>query len=1002
MTRNQTLFRIFLASFLALTFQATGQAKTAPLKVGKVLHGFTLVKRQALPEIDAVGLLFEHKKSGAKLVKFESKDPNKAFVIAFATPPPDDAGLPHILEHSVLNGSRKFPVKSPFDVLRKGSLNTFLNAMTADDWTMYPIASTNAKDFFNLMDVYLDAVLYPRIHTEPRILKQEGWRYELESADAPLKYNGVVYNEMKGAFSSPERLLNARVQQNLFPDTPYGRVAGGLPEAIPELTAEQFLNFHKTYYHPSNARITLWGDGDTAAELKFIHENYLRDFKAKKIDAAFPLQKPFDKLREVEAAYPVASKEDTQNKTFLALGWSAGSPTEPVLSMALDVLSDVLVNRTASPLRQALEKAGVGKNVSAWYDGMHQGVLAVNVSNAKAGDAQRFRKLVFESLQQQVDKGLDRRLVEGVINRLEFRLREADFRSLPTGLVYAYVGLRGWMFADDPFLGVAYEQSLAKLRELSGNGGLEKLIQTHLLDNKHAVLVILSPKPGLEEENNKRIAEKLASIKAKMSKAEIEKIVIQTKELKAWQKAKDKPEDLATIPMLTLDDLDKKEPAYTATEHKIAGLRVLHAEQNTKGIIYLKLMFDTRAVPPELQPHLELLNALLGEVDTLDRSYADLDAEMNIHTGGIFTGLQVYTNVHDDKSYLPVLGLSGKALSPKLDELLSLSGEMLLHSRFEDKARIKDVLNKLWARYESMARNSGVSLAISRLLARISPAAAFSERTEGLGFIQILGPLMKAYDKRADDLLADLGLVASLVFDKNNLIVGVTCPAEDFETFKSKLPKLLTSMPAVERKAQREAGILKVGNEGLQAASKVQYVIQGGSFREQGKSYDGLMSLAGRVMSRDYLQQKVRVQGGAYGAWASFDRSGTMYFGSYRDPNLAKTLDAYKGVVDFLKGFAASEREMTRYIIGAIGGRDRPLTPSMRGTQAFSNILRQLDQAELQKEREQILAAKPSDIQALAPVVEAVLKQNKHCIYGNEKKLEENKKLFDKLLKVLN
>jgi hypothetical protein len=993
---------LMAAAFLCFSAGPAGAGAPSPgFQVGKTYHGFKLQKDRTIPEIAARGLLFQHVRSGARLVKFEAADPNKVFSISFATPPPDDAGLPHILEHSVLNGSRKFPVKSPFQELLKGSLNTFLNAMTGSDFTMYPVASTNAKDFFNLMDVYLDAVLYPRIHQEPRILRQEGWRYELESPEGPLTYNGIVYNEMKGVFSAPESVLSLALDRLLFPDTPYGRESGGLPEAIPSLTDKQFTDFHKTYYHPSNARILLWGDGDTRAELEFIDGKYLRDFKASKFVPAFPSQRPPAEPLEARAEYPIAADEAPAGKTYLALAWVAGGPTDPALAMALDVLADALVNRPAAPVRQALERAGIGKDVYASYDDRLQGVWRLVVQNAEEAEADRFREVVQETLTRVSEQGLEPRLVEGVLNSLEFRLREADWRGLPIGLVYAWFGMRGWLFADDPFLGVAFEAPLARVRAWAKEGGLEKLIREHLLENAFRARLIVVPRPGLEEELSRRTAERLAEVKKNLSPADLERIAAETRALKEWQKTPDRPEDLAKIPMLARADLGRDEPRWEAAEHVVDGVRVMHAEQATKGIVYLRLMFDTRRVPEEFLPYLNVLNAMLAEVDTLERGYAELDAEIHIHTGGISTFPQVFVDARDPGVFLPTLTLSGKALTPRLERLLAVLGEIALKSRFDDRARVRDVLRKLDSQYESWARNAGVQMAMMRLQARLGRHGAHQEVVSGLSFLQALGGLVQGYPTSAADLQADLAMLSGLIFDRQNLVIGVTCSAEDFARVRAALPAFLAGLPASDRPRQEYRLSPPAGNEGLLAASKVQYVVQGGDFRASGRAYDGKLALVQRVLGRDYLTEKIRVQGGAYGAFASFGRDGSLLLASYRDPNLTKTLEAYRGVVDYLKGFSPDERDMTRFVIGAISDRDRPLTPSMRGERAFSNLLTGLEYSQLQKEREDILAATPADLQALAPLVEAVLGQNLLCVYGDEAVLTENQSLFQSLVKVL-
>ncbi len=983
---------------LAVAFEA--QAGPAALKVGKTYSGFKLISERQIPEIHALGRVFEHS-CGLKLLKFETDDNNKSFAATFLTPPEGDFGIPHILEHAVLNGSKKFPVKSPFDVLAKGSLNTFLNAMTSDDFTMYPVASTNTKDFFNLVEVYLDAVFQPRIHDDPRIFEQEGWHYEMESPEAALTVNGIVYNEMKGAYSSPERVLDLVVSRALFPDSPYGLASGGHPESIWRLKREQLLAFHKKYYHPSNAYITLWGNGDTLAELRFINDQALKNVKRHKRSAQIPLQKSFDAPRTVQAEYPIAASEDPAAKTYLSMTWMAGGATQVDLSMALDVLSDALVNTPASPLRKALEQAGIGKDSYASYYDIKQGVFSLVVKNAESADRERFEKLVLDTLGTLAAKGLDRKLLEGVINKLEFRLREADYGGFPMGLVYTYFGIRGWMFAGDPFLGVAYEAPLAKVRAGLEAGLFEELIREQLLDNPHRVLAVVSPKPGLEEDNTERLEQELAKIRAGLKEPDRNRIVEHTRALKAWQAEDDKPEDLAKIPMLTLADLDKTEKRLPVAERQVAGARVLHFDHSTNGIIYLQVMFDAQVVPQELIPYLPLLADLFKELDTTASGYARLNTELNIHTGGLEFSVVSHLDERDGKRFQPRLVLSGKALTPKFAKLIALAGEIALQTRFDDHKRLAEVLGKVYSRYEGMARGAGVQLAIQRLESYLSANGAYGEAVGGLSFIQFLSRQMASSSADLDALAADLGFLASLVFNKNNLVVGVTCSQADYAVFEQHLPGLIDALDAAVRPRQDYRPPTERRNEGLLAASKVQYVTQGANYRDLGFAYSGQLDVLNQILSRDFLTEKIRVQGGAYGAWASFGRSGFAYFGSYRDPHLKETLGVFTDSVGYLKDFGADDREMTRYIIGVIARRDQPLSPSALGRKAISNVLRNVSADELQKARDEILATRQQDLRALAPLVEAVLKKNTICVYGNENKIEENKDLFQALVKVL-
>lgn len=989
------------STLILLITLALATSAAADWQIGETYHGFELVQQRSIPEIDAQALRFEHTGSGAQLVKYVTDDDNKSFCFTFKTPPNGDYGVPHILEHSVLDGSRKFPVKSPFQVLARGSLNTFLNAMTASDFTMYPVASTNTQDFFNLVDVYLDAVLHPAIYDDPRIFLQEGWRYELAGEDAPLELNGIVYNEMKGAFSSPTRVLDYEVNRALFPDSPYGLSSGGLPSAIPELTREQLLDFHRTLYHPGNGYITLWGNGDTLAELQFIHEQYLVEYARPAGDVPFPDQPLFDAPRAVRAPYPIGESEDVQDKTYLALAWLASGAAEPAQSLALSVLADALVNRPGSPLRHVLEDAGIGKDVSAYYDDSKQGVFQITVEGANPEDEARFVELVETTLAQLRADGLDKRLVEGVINTQEFRLREADYGSFPKGLVYTYFGTRAWLFADDPFLGVAYEAPLAEVRGALEGPMLEDLIQQHLLDNPHRVTAVVSPEQGLEGLQSAALEAELAETRKKMKRKEVKRIVAQTADLKAWQVQPDTPEQLATIPMLSLDDLEPETTDLPVTVHDLDGVTVLHFDQPTNGIVYLRLLFDAGVIEPALVPHLSLMTDVLRELDTDNYGYGELDTELTIHTGGISCGVGTYPRVDDEAAIQPKVVMSGKALTPKLDRLLGLMTEIALRTRYDDTDRLAEVLAKVESGYEGVARSSGHTLAIGRMASYLDPAAAYDQAAGGLSFIHFLAGQTEGYEDGAAQLQADLAAVAQQVFRRDGLVVGVTGSQDDLAAVMEQLPALLEALDPEPLEPAAFPFAVDARNEGLTAASKVQYVVRGGDIGAAGHPYTGRMDVLDQVLGRDYLTQQIRVQGGAYGAWASFARNGIAYFGSYRDPKLTETLDVYAGAVDYVASFEASDDEMTRYLIGVIADRDQPTTPSVLGRRAVGYHLQGITTTMRQRERSEILATTAADIRAMAPMVQALLDQDVLCVYGNEELLQENAALFGGLVPVL-
>ncbi len=753
----------------------------AGLEIGKTVHGFKLVEKRFVKEVNAECLLFEHVKSGARALKITADDPNKTFSIAFKTVPESDCGTPHIMEHSVLNGSKRFPVKSPFDVLSKGSLNTFLNAMTGNDVTVYPVASMNEKDYFNLMHVYCDAVFNPLITEDPRILMQEGWHYELTNAAAPLTVKGVVYNEMKGAFSSALRELDYQVMKRLFPDNAYRYSSGGYPPAIPALTREAFLGFHRRYYHPENSYIFLYGDADVEKELAFIDTEYLSAFERTDIAVEIPLQKPFDGLREAESFYPVSEGDSTANRTYLSLNFAAGLNTDRSLVMALQVLRDMLVNQESGPVRLALQEAKIGREVNASVDDLQQNVFTITVQNADPADAPRFREVVFRTLRDVADRGLDRKILEGTLNRLEFRLREGD--DAQKGITYSMQTLAGWFFADDPFLGLEYEKPLARLKTAMTSDFLETVLRRHLIDNPHALLMTLAPEPGLETRNAAAADSVLAGRKSTLTQAEIDTLVSQTAALVAYQGREDSPEALATIPLLRLTDVNPRAEWYGVEERKVAGVPVLFHDAFTNGVVYASLYFDMRVLPQELIPYAALLSEMLGSLDTGRYPFAELETALNVHTGGFSTATEMFLEDRDDSRLLPKFTVSVKALRPKTGQMFDLAGEVLNRTKFDDPDRIRTVLTRHQSRLDGAARRNGFGFATNRALSYIGDGGMFNEKTRGFDYYWFVSDLADSFDVQAGTIAANLKRTAGLLFTSGNLTAAATGGPEETEAF---------------------------------------------------------------------------------------------------------------------------------------------------------------------------------------------------------------------------
>jgi len=969
------------------------------LKVNEVYHGFKLEDMQPVKEINSHAYVFRHLQSGARLLYIANDDDNKVFSITFRTPVDNSTGVPHIMEHSVLCGSRKFPLKEPFVELVKGSLNTFLNAMTFADKTMYPVASRNDKDFRNLMDVYLDAVFYPNIYTQPEILMQEGWHYELEDPDAELTYKGVVYNEMKGVFSSPEAVLERKIQESLFPDTNYRAESGGDPDVIPELTQQQFLNFHRRYYHPANSYIYLYGKMDILDQLRFLDEAYLRDFTKIEVDSAIPLQRPFAEMPVVTVEYPISQQESIADKTFLSLNYVIGESTDPEIHLAGSILQHLLLGSPAAPLKKALIEAEIGKDVFGNFnESIRQPILTIGVRGSNEDQVDKFRSVVRRTLEKLVAEGIDKKLIEASINKKEFELREADYGNYPKGLIYNIKCMDSWLYDASPLVHLQYDASLNAIKQALTKPYFENMIRQYLLENNHCSLVIAKPRPGLAEQRRRELKESLAQYKAKLSPQEIQELVDQTAKLKERQESEDPPEALATIPLLSLSDIEPKIEQLPLAETEEAGIKTLVHDVFTNNIAYVNLYFDTQGVPQSLIPYVYLLDGILGRIDTDNYSYVDLSNEINIHTGGIAYKALAYERL-DISGYTPRFVVKAKVLTAKLPRLNELLGEILGHSRFDDTKRLKELIQSIKAQWERFILERGHQVAASRALSYFSPAAKYNELGV-LSFYQFVAALERNFAGRVQEISENLANVARIIFNKANLLISVTIDSKDYCRFQEHLPLLLAQLGDAQYLPEKYDFELSAYNEGLMTSSKVQYVVKAANVAALGYKYHGGWKVLETIFRYDYLWNKIRVQGGAYGAFAQFERSGNVVFGSYRDPNLAATLDVYDQASRYLANFRVDAREMTKYIIGTISTLDTPLTPAMKGERAAEYYLKGITPEARQRERDEILATRQEDIRQFAEMVKEAMAQNYLCVLGNEELIKAEANRFGRLVNV--
>lgn len=963
------------------------------------LDAYEVLEERELKDLNSIGYRIRHKKSGAKIAVISNDDDNKVFYIGFRTPPEDSTGVPHIIEHTVLCGSKQYPVKDPFVELVKGSLNTFLNAMTYPEKTIYPVASCNKKDFQNLMSVYMDAVFHPNIYQQEEIFKQEGWHYELEEEQAPITINGVVYNEMKGAFSSPDDVIQREILNSLFPDTAYGNESGGDPEHIPDLTYESYLDFHRKYYHPCNSYIYLYGDMDIAEKLQWMDQAYLSKYEQIELDSAIRVQKSFAKPVEIYRKYPISSTESETDHTYLSYNLVVGSALDKTLYQAFDILDYALLSAPGAPLKQALVNAGIGTDIVGGYDsGTLQPTFSVIAKNTELSKKEQFLSVIRTVLEEQVKNGINKKALLAGINSAEFRFREADFGQFPKGLLYGIQCLDSWLYDDgEPFMHLEAIDTYRFLKEQVGTDYFEGLVQTYLLDNTHASIVVIEPEKGLNAKRDALLEQKLADYKAGLSREQILELIADTKHLKEYQETPSPKEDLEKIPMLRREDMKKEaQPLYNKVI-TMDEVTFVHHELFSNGIDYLTLLFDIKDMEPENLPYLGILKAVLGYVDTENYSYADLANEINIHTGGIGSSIGIYPGIRDRNTLEVKYEVRAKVLTEKLPDAINLIKDILLTSKISDEKRLYEILAQLKSRLQAGLSSSGHSVASTRAMSYFSRAAYYQDATSGIACYKVIADLESHFEEQKAALIQKLSDLTRKIFTAERLMVGITCDSKDYPQVEKEALELKNTLyPSKELNKERRLPELKLEkkNEGFLDASQVQYVARAGNYVAHGYTYHGALKILKVILGYDYLWINVRVKGGAYGCMNGYMRGGDTYFVSYRDPNLGKTNEIYDKIPEYIENFEADERDMTKYIIGTVSDMDTPLNPSAKGARSMTAYLQGLTETDLQKERDQVLNASAADIRALKGLIQSVLEDEDICIIGNEENLKNEKEMF--------
>lgn len=973
------------------------------VETGQTCHGFKLVKKGHITELKSEALQFEHEATGAELLILENDDDNKVFGITFRTPPSDDTGVAHIMEHSVLCGSKKYPVKEPFIELVKGSLQTFLNAMTFPDKTMYPLASRNLKDFYNLMNVYLDAVFYPRITEET--FMQEGWHHELNSPKEDIVYKGVVFNEMKGVFSSPESLVDRYLSHSLFPDTTYGYESGGDPKHIPDLTYAGFKEFHKKYYHPSNSRMFIYGDGDTMEHLKFLQENYLKNFSREKVDSSIQYQPRFSKPQRAVIPYSVSQDESLENKTFIVMGFLLDKSTDHEHCLSFSILSHLLLGTPASPLRKALIDSGLGSEIigGGFDDNQMETIFAVGLKGTKQENEQKIADLIFSTLEELVKNGIEKDMVEAAVNTVDFKLREANFGGFPKGIVYNIQALGSWLYDADPLVHLRYDDLMHKIKTELNKGYFEQLIQRYLLENSHRSMVVAYPERGLTEKEESQVRKKLSEIKSTLGPDQLDEIVESTQVLQKLQNTPDSPKALATLPKLGLEDINREIPVFPIEVKKQESPNILFHDLFTNKIAYVQVGFDTPAVPMDSLQYLPLLGKLILEMGTKKHSYVEIAQMLGIHTGGVNASHFSSVLLGNREHIISYVFFKGKSLMEKLDTMFDIFAELFTEYDFNNPKRLVEIIRSEKADMESSIVPHGNQYVLSRLQSYQSRLGKYDELTDGITYFRFMEDLLRRVEKNPDEVADQFRQVAERLFTRENTLVNITSQAEDYPQFEKNVNAL------VERFADRKQEPVSLQfnsgpvNEGFLTASTVQYVGKGANLYDLGFEYTGKFDVLKAILSKGFLWEKVRMQGGAYGSSASFDYyTGDFDLVSYRDPNLKETLAIYDEICGFIENLDMSQEELTKFIIGCVGQLDPPLTADRKGSISMVEHLTGLTFEHKQKRREELLSTQLNDLKSFAPLFASIKERGNVCVLGNEEKVKQAKPAFDHLVKVFN
>ncbi|WP_295150374.1 insulinase family protein [uncultured Peptoniphilus sp.] len=959
------------------------------------MNNYKLIEEKYIDEVASNCKVYTHIKTGARVLTLENNDDNKAFGIGFRTPPERGNGVCHIVEHCVLSGSRKFKTKEPFMDLIKSSLQTFLNAMTFPDKTIYPVSSRNEKDFYNLMDVYLDAVFHPAIYEEEKIFLQEGWHYELKDKEDDLKYNGVVYNEMKGVYSASENLVSDAMVFALHEDSSYGVDSGGDPKLIPSLSYEEFKDYHKKYYHPSNSYIYLYGNQNMEEALDFIDKNYLQDFDKADINSKFILNDEIKKTKDVEITFS-ASKEEMKDKIdYLSKGWTLGYADSKMNVFMRDFLAELLIDAQGGPLKKAILDAGLAEDVYAETSSSLPLDLSIVLKNTEADKKDEFLKILRESLEKLVEEGIDKDLLEATLNKFEFIFREGG--GTQKAIIYYIRALNSWLYDQSPLDALYYNDVLSEVKEKLNDGFVENYIKKKLLENEYSVNLVARPELNKNHREEEELKKELQELKAKMSDEEIQEIVKKSRDLEAYQNQEDSQENKDTIPSLELSDIDEKVTEYPVEEDKLGDVVYLKTHQETNGIVYTTLSHDISFIEKEEMETMSLLLSLIGLIDTKNYTYEELNNEIYKATGGISFNPSLYVDAKDKEKYVLRMNIKMKSTADKLGRGLEIIDEIMNNSLLDSKKRIKELLNILKSRIESTMLQNGHQFIISILKSYYSRVADIQSHIGGLNYYDFMRDLVENFEEKWEDFEKESEEIYDKLFVRDNLIISTAGNLEDLNNIKPELEKYIKSLEVKNIKPADYEFERNNKNEGLYTTSNVVYVSKGYNLEDLGLKYRGDLTVLANILNSSYLHNEIRAKGGAYGGGITIGRSGDMATYSYRDPNLKNTVRVYDSIGSFVENVKMSEEDLKNFIIGSMNSFDPLLSPEQVGDINLSRFITGLKVEDLEKSKKEALETNLERLNSYGKIFDEAMKKNYLAAFGSENIIRDGENLFKEI-----